>query len=140
MSSEVALEHFHDNILAPPLPSPQIDYNRLTFPSDALTIGAIRAAEPELFAQLQPTFFQSGCSNLDALLFSERELARDAFERALGRPKTYQESRRELIGMLSSIYKFYGLATGGKHTEQLVRAFEETARAQAKEHIGKGKM
>lgn len=118
----------------------QIDYGKLSFPSDALTIGMIRKAVPELFAQDDPEFFQDGFASVEVsgMLHSERILAHRAFASAAGRPDPYPDEagRQEMIKMLAESYKLFGLASGRQHTEQLVRAVEADATVLAKKITG----
>jgi hypothetical protein len=118
----------------------QLDLGKISFPSDALTIGMIRKALPDLFLQDDPDFFKDefGSVEVSGILRSERILAQRAFASALGRPDPYLEepSRQEMIESLAESYKLFGLASGQQHTNQLVRAFENEAVDLAKKNTG----
>jgi hypothetical protein len=63
-----------------------------------------------------------------------------AFQTTLGNPDPYPKSpRAELLDSLSADYEFYGLATGRKQTEEIVRDLEAAAKAQAEAYLGKGR-
>jgi hypothetical protein len=116
---------------------PDIDYTRLSFPSDRLTVGAARAAFPHRFRTDRANF-----TDVESLMAAERWLARRAFDLALGRPDPLRDDpvrgdRQELIGALADSYKRFGLSPGLKHTRELVKAFEAAAAGQAKEHLGR---
>src|ERR1700722_16050653 len=121
-----------------------IDHARLAYPSDGLTLGTIRKTLPGLFAQDDPSFFEDVIctAHVSAMLHVERQLAHKAFAAALKRPDPYpsaEDSRRELIRLLSWDYKRFGLSPGRQHTMQLVRGFEAAAAAQAQEPLGTGR-
>ena len=127
--------------MSSPDPSPvALDYSSITFPSDRITLADLRRAHPERFdAEGGVGFHQTDGDAtfvLNTLLYTERLLARAAFEKALGRPG---DAVREIGGVerddcvegLSEDYAFYGVASGPRLTEQLVRDIEAQAAAQA---------
>src|SRR5947209_4593333 len=130
---------------------PAIDFTRLSFPSDDLSIKHLRAVEAKSpahingFAQEDPAFFEREGSIADvaSILLLERALAHKAFAAALGRPDPHADdeefTRSEVIRMLGDCYKDYGLSSGSKHTQEMIRNIEAQAVAQAKEHLGKGR-
>ena len=67
------------------------------------------------------------------MLSLEHDLATAAFDAVLGR-RTVDitvEDRR----MLGKVYIRYGLASGPHHAKQLIRAFQQAAADQAREHL-----
>ncbi|WP_149109712.1 hypothetical protein [Limnoglobus roseus] len=116
-----------------------MDYASIRFPSDRIDVAALRRAHPDRFdaeggrrfadAGSDPTFF------LDTIVYLERLLARSAFDHAAGRSANRQKgagmSRSECLKDLTEFYQAYGVATGAKHTAQLVRGFEDQAAHQA---------
>ena len=62
-------------------PLPQIDYTRIRFPSDSVTIGRLRAVAPFRLDVDEPQFIDEV-----GMLTVERSLARQAFDAVLGRP------------------------------------------------------
>jgi hypothetical protein len=115
---------------------PQIDYTRIHFPSDSVTIGKLRAVLPFRLDVDEPRLI-----DVVGMLTVERWLARQAFDATLGReiPHANDSSRgrNELVGDLVADYKTYGVARGPKTALQLIKAFEAEAVAQAREHLGK---
>jgi hypothetical protein len=68
-----------------------------------------------------------------AMRLKETSLASKAFCAATGNPDPFPHSSREaLIEALCIDYQFFGLASGKKHTEQLVKSFETRAIKQSK--------
>jgi hypothetical protein len=117
-------------------PRPQIDYTRLHFPSDSVTIGKLRAVNPLRLDVDEPRF-----TDEVGMLTVERSLARQAFDAALGRPIPDENDslrgRNELVGDLAIDYKTYGVARGPKTALQRIQALEAEATAQAREHLGR---
>jgi hypothetical protein len=119
-------------------PLPQIDYTRVHFPSDSVTIGKLRAVNPLRLDVDEPRLI-----DVVGMLTVERSLARQAFDATLSRvipdENDYLSGRNALVGDLASNYKTYGLARGPKTAMQLIKAFEAEAAAQACEHLGKNR-
>ncbi|MGH9616408.1 MAG: hypothetical protein ACRD28_06660 [Acidobacteriaceae bacterium] len=116
-------------------PSPRIDYTRIHFPSDSVTIGTLRAVSPFRLDVDEPRFIDEV-----GMLTVERLLARRAFDAALGRPVTDKDdvpSRKGWIDDLADDYKRYGVARGPKTALRLIEAFEAEAASQAREHLGR---
>src|SRR5271170_7986050 len=92
--------------------TPEIDFSRVKFPTDALTIGYLRERFPHSFKGLEPDCFREGQEDLAALILAERTLAQWSFDKALGRQTVsddewdYQEEGLEIT------YPEVGLATG----------------------------
>jgi hypothetical protein len=120
--------------------APELDYTRLSFPTDALTLKAIRAVLPELFAQETPAFLDGSDITVAGLLSVERALAHKAFAVTLGLddPNPH-ENRNDLIEMMAEEYQRFGLASGLVHTQQLARDIEKQAIDQAKTLLGQGR-
>lgn len=120
---------------------PEIDLKPFSFPSDRLTVKALRAVEPGLFASASPADLHESFSHSDcaAMLFWERVAARQAYQAALGQPLVDAEPREELVEMLNDHYREYGLSSGPHQTEQLIRRVELQASNQARKHLGKGR-
>ena|SRR5579883_1144506 len=118
---------------------PEIDFKTLSFPSDRLTIKALRLAEPQLFATDNPVDLDKTFAHSDfsSMLSWERVVARQAYKAALGQPDPDAEERGELVDMLTEHYRDYGLSSGPHQTEQLVREIEAQASGQAGRHGGK---
>jgi len=120
----------------PPLdqtkPKPHLDLLKIDFPTDQLTIKAIRQGFPQID---QDKVYDFEDIELPGLLSLERDLAIAAFDAVLGR-RTVAMSGEEKE-MLAEVYVRYGLASGPHHAEQLIRAFEEAAAEQARQHVPK---
>jgi hypothetical protein len=124
-------------------PPPRIEFSWIDYPSDKLTIQAIRTRDPEGWQQELPTFLSAKVwidrDSLGSLLWLERALAHKAFNNRLGLPDPHPDpdwDRSELIRMLADDYQRYHMTTGIKHTEELVRGIENQAVAQAEKHLG----
>ena len=98
-------------------PEPHIDLLKIAFPTDNLTIKAIRQQFPEIDGD---RLYDFDDIELPGMLSLERDLATAAFDAVLGR-RTVDitvEDRR----MLGKVYVRYGLASGPHHAKQLIRA------------------
>lgn len=110
-----------------------LDFSGFTFPSDGLTIGALREKHRELFDKgfsmeedAQPRFFFDPTFSGEIvanILFCERLVATCAYAEARGMrwPDCEIEGIR---GFLLTHYPRYGLASGPQHAEQLIRDIE----------------
>ncbi len=120
--------------------APHIDFSRLVYPTDRLTIGQLRVVEPDLFARDDVLEFEKTWNDAEPMagLLLEREIAHKAFAAALGLPEPHdRESRDELVEMLGGFYGRFGLSSGPKHTAELVRSIESQAVDQAKQFLGR---
>jgi hypothetical protein len=130
-------------------PAPQIDYSRLSFPSDALTVGQLRKSWPKPFntfghgVRMEEAFHDGVSTHLYSLVSAERELAKLVFDVALGRyddekpdVQTAEDTRWSISECLISDYTRYGLAHGRHHAEQQIRDLEAAAEAQVRAHLG----
>jgi hypothetical protein len=116
--------------------APRLRLALLQFPTDALTIGDLRRAQPKLFSEegLFRDFDIGPIYSLDAITFmrSERILAQKAFAVAAGLPDPWpKEDRGVEIEDLNRYYVQMGLSHGLRETGQMVRAFEKAAAQQA---------
>jgi hypothetical protein len=141
---------------------PEIDFSRISFPSDRLTIKAVRDwvgqkygakrfdkalidradhAESDEYKNL----FTARSGVID-LMAGERELARNAFVAALDGYKPRRIGRQDIDkagdrrgtrDVLHIDYQRFGLSSGPKQTALLIREIESQAVAQAEEHLGR---
>ena len=123
----------------------KLDLTSVRFPSDSLSIKAIRDVHPELFdkgfgkgEQSQPKFFLlSGWGGhsedmLGGMLYCERLIAVCAFAKARGlhAPQfNVDDFKDELI----ELYTKYGLASGRHHAGELIRNIEQQGAQLGKE-------
>jgi hypothetical protein len=117
-----------------------IDLTTVDFPSDLLTIKALRGLFPDKLNLYPSEFYDFDEIELPAMLEFERSLASRAFNAILGKsPQGSLESgeAEEDREMLAAIYTRYGMASGPHHAEQLIRAFEQSAAEQARRHAPK---
>lgn len=136
---------------APSPEPPKIDLSRIDFPSDRITIKAVRATRPGSGFDAKVAEYPEGKDAFDELvacLSTERELASKAFDAALRgvdpkrigtRDHKSAWDRQEIISALDSEYRAYGLSSGRQQSIQLIRQIEAQAVAQAKEHLGRGR-
>ncbi|MDE2508636.1 MAG: hypothetical protein KGM43_15605 [Planctomycetota bacterium] len=128
---------------------PSIDFTRIEFPSDKITVKMIRQAWPDTVdVEREQSWSRAPHRryvrhSLDAVLGEgvidpERMLAERAFKVALGQPVKDDlfQSRDELIDSLGSAYLDFGLARGEHEVAALVRRFEAQAEAQARQRSG----
>jgi hypothetical protein len=136
---------------APSAETPKIDLSRIDFPSDRITVKALRAARPGSGFDDKVAVYPEGKNAFDefvACLSTERELAGKAFDAALqghdlkrigkGDHKPAWD-RQEIVSALDSEYRAYGLSSGRQQSIQLIRQIEAQAVAQAEEHLGRGR-
>lgn len=120
--------------------SPKIDFTKIDFPSDGLTIKVLRHIHrDQIDAEQLPTFFtdreraDSAEDLLTNLLYCERALAEAAFDRHLGKPPADPLGVEGFAEELERLYVRYGIASGHHHAEQLIRNFESQAVVLARE-------
>lgn len=127
--------------------SPEIDVTKIDFPSDELTIKAIRQRWPKSIDKREDNPYVDGIPRLLAqptgeelfsMLKMERDLATATFNMELGREPpdlSYADfSIKSLAEDLSKLYIEFGLASGQHHADQLIRSIESQAVAQARQH------
>lgn len=126
---------------------PVIDFRRIAFPSDGLTVGVLRRLFPKQFdTEPNPSFFSSspfrsahGLEHVDdavgGMLYVERKMALSAFSLAIGDSHPERslapEVRDDYASELVQFYVRYGIAPGKAAAEQLIRTIESQAAAQA---------
>jgi hypothetical protein len=114
----------------------------LEFPSDRLTIGALRGLFPDLFDQPSIDPAMSECPFLEdnhgrgfgmrdrlySLLDTERQVALNALVAAEGQTREdwFQTPEEERL-TLAQLYQEYGIAAGSEHARQLIRDLEQAA-------------
>ncbi len=116
----------------------ELDLGGIQYPSDALSIGALRRKHPALFdkgfAEPQPLFFMepqdAGHAGdvLGGMLYCERLVALFAYAEAIGTESASElhpgfDFKDELI----ELYTRHGIATGRHHAAQLIRGIEQQA-------------
>jgi hypothetical protein len=123
--------------------SPEIDLTKIEFPSDVMTIKAIRRLWPvavdtgekvDLFSR--PVGGRAG-EMLSNMLTMERDLAKATFGLEFGREPniTYADDDVKLLAEdLSKLYTRYGIADGPNSAKELIRNIESQAVAQARQH------
>jgi hypothetical protein len=131
---------------------PQIDFTRIEFPTDKLTIKDLRKTDPEAFdvepakkpgrpdhLWPRPLHRMSLDTLLAATLDSERILAEMAFKTALGQPVkiTGMGDREVIFENLGSDYVSLGVAGGEHEAHEMLRGIEAQAVAQARQHGGR---
>jgi hypothetical protein len=117
---------------------PQFDHLAVEFPTDRITFGQMRRAEPQDFG---PQHFDKlkGCDTF-ATHSWELMAARKAFAAAAGLPDPHPGvDRGQIISTLNDAYKEYGLSTGLEMTRQLVRDLESAVANQGRAMGGKGR-
>jgi hypothetical protein len=131
---------------------PAIDFRRIAFPSDGLTVGVLRRLFPKQFDSEPDTSFFSGSPFRSAhglehaedavggMLYMERQLALSAFSLTVGDPHPKRslapEDRDDYAAELGQLYVRYGIAPGNAAAQQLIRSIESQAIAQAAGHGG----
>lgn len=127
----------------PPLP----DFTRISFPTDRLTIAAIRKRYPKSVdlphtREPLPRNFIGRSSlevELGSLLDNERLIAAFRYKQVLGLPTTREEdycASSEAKTLLAEEYVALGLAPGKQVARQLLRTIETQAAEQARQLLG----
>jgi hypothetical protein len=134
---------------------PAIDFARLSFPTDELTIRMLRERHPHVFDS-EPTgrfagnprrnsgYYERG--SIDGLIGStinfERMLAEMAYRAELGLPKMEGlpvADRSSLIDSLTNSYVFLGVTSGKHEARAMLKDIETQARKQGREHGGRSR-
>lgn len=111
---------------------PRLDPSCMAFPSDSITLGAMRKNEAELFTRKGLRSGSHALAQPLALYSIELRLAERSFVRTLGcRSRLTTEDTRRDIGVVNDAYKRFGLSSGLNETKELVRAIELEAAQQA---------
>jgi hypothetical protein len=123
--------------------SPEIDFTKIDFPSDGLTIKTLRRlspdhfdSEPEACAKLLHNRAGNPMGDVLTLLDAERMVAQGAFFKTVGVQcsRDYLEDVRGCAQDVAKLYVHFGIAKGQHHAEQLIRDIESQA---VKQTIGK---
>lgn len=129
----------------------ELDYSKIAFPSDKITIGQLRKMHPQdfdaewwsctgVFGDLAPTPTGQSQTSIDMndILYGERAVAERGWVKASGIPyeKGWLDEVNGGAKPLPRLYIKYGLASGPKHAEQLIRNIESQAAALAKQLPG----
>lgn len=124
--------------------SPKVDFTKMEFPSDGMTIKAIRRLWPEAVdtGDAVDLFSRPVGGRAGELLFSmltmERGLAEATFGLEFGREPDIDYADHDvqvLAEDLSELYIRFGIADGPQTAKELIRSIESQATAQAREHI-----
>jgi hypothetical protein len=126
----------------PSPPPPQINLDILDYPSDGLTVKQLRTLFPEQFREDGPSNFfsrenRSNSGLIEYIVVFERDLAKHAFDRVLGRSSEWMAPARprDLRGHLADLYARFQIAQGPQEARQLIRDLEKAAAEQARQHI-----
>lgn len=112
-----------------------LDWNKLEFPSDRLTVGAIRRLHPGVFTRRPDHGISEPLILLLAfdILSNEMDLAALAFAKATGSaPPDLLVTRQEIIQVLLADYETVGLGEGAASRQALIQKIESDAAAQAR--------
>lgn len=127
---------------------PDIDVTKIDFPSDGLTIKAIRHRWPLSIDTREDDPYSLGIPKpfgpptgelIHNMLVMERDFAKATFGLEFGRSPQIIYADNDLKTLTDDLGKAYiefGLASGPHHAEQLVRSIESQAIAQARQHTG----
>ncbi|MCA9281077.1 MAG: hypothetical protein H6812_10655 [Phycisphaeraceae bacterium] len=118
--------------------TPHFDPTGIPFPSDAITLGQMRAREPDNFRP--GNLDRIDAKGIDAIATHrwELRLAEKAFAEVLSLPNPLPyDDRRNIVEMLNRAYKLFGVSSGIQQTWQLVRSFEGAAAEQARQISGR---
>ena len=135
-------------------PAHTVDFRRIEFPSDALTIRRIREMEPQVDKEGDFDFTNrhNDHENQDSrqvasvkyVLVWEREVASLAYDLTIGSGPTLDSwkkngvSPKEIDDALAVAYLRYGLADTTTAAKKLISSVRQQAEAQAFEALGKG--
>lgn len=117
-----------------PARTPRLDPATMTFPTDRITLGAMRCNEPGLLDSRSTRPGHLAANEAFAAHALELLLAERAFAAARGGPEPDAGfTRTEIIALLDGTYQKFGLSHGFHATSQLVRDLEASAAAQAEQ-------
>jgi len=112
--------------------SSTLDVTKMSFPTDALTVGQLRRRQPNLFVTEGRA--KAHLSDLEVIptLAIEMSLAEKTFCRAMSQPDPCPgDTRAMLVQMLNEDYCRLEISSGLHQTRQLARAIESAAVKQA---------
>ena len=133
-------------------PVAKLDFKKIEFPSDKITINDLRRVYPlgfdewvadRTFGSVDEEINGSPRLSLDGaigdLMDYEREFAEQAFLQALGVPVRpgREYSHQNVVDTFRSQYIELGLASGDHQVSELVRGVERQAVAQANQYLGR---
>ena len=133
-------------------PVPKIDFKKIEFPTDKITVKGLRQVYPLGFDEwiedrtlgsVDEARDGSPRLSLDAaigdLMDYEREFAEQAFLQALGVPVRpgREYSHQNVVDTFGKQYIELGLASGDHQVSELVRNVERQAVAQANHYLGR---
>lgn len=117
-----------------------IDFRSIRFPSDTLTLGALRTLDPELFdigGRIEEDRYDRVVTMMEnklvSLMCCEREVAHSAYAKAAGLP-VLDEFGADYAPDLEKHFIEFGLASGPHHARQLIRDIESQAAALGAKH------
>ena len=131
---------------------PKINFSKLDFPTDKLTIRDLRGKIPYSFDVDPPENFARHLRRdghydrmdldnaIGNLIDCERLLAELAFRSELGLPeldKSKFSTRAELFDVMPGDYVDLGVAQGDHEAKLLLKSIESQAKEQAREHSGR---
>lgn len=115
-----------------------LDLSKINYPSDLLTIKAVRSIGSDIFATDSPLEIERnfGLSDLASLLHWERALATLSYnsQQSITPTNEHGHSLSELRSMLAEQYAVHGICSGQNHANELVKSIESQARSQASNH------
>lgn len=122
----------------PSLPdTPVFDPSSIDFPTDRITIGQMRKAEPNGWRDAGGKRAGAEGLNIYAL---ELRVAEDFFATALGLPSPESSlslsDDESLVECFNDAYVKYGISSGMEKTKQILRDFEAAVKKQAEQHLG----
>lgn len=114
----------------------RLDFSKIAFPTDSVSIGRIRRIEPDV---VDEDDVRVEDSTLRAAISHEVAVAVEAFRTAQGHSPTTDglEQRGHNLEVLNEVYVLYGLSAGMHQTDQLLREIESQAAAQARSRGGR---
>lgn len=112
--------------------SDRFDPSSIEYPSDAVSLGAMRKLEPQLFQNQELDELDATGIGIVAAHRFELRLAEKAFASAMSTPDPDPSlSRKDIAETLDEEYRRYGLSSGPHQTELLMKEIENAARQQA---------
>jgi hypothetical protein len=127
--------------------SPEVDVTKIDFPSDGLTIKAIRRRWPESVDARRDDPYRHGIPMpfaspvgelLHNMLVMERDLAKTTFGLEFGMEPEIDyagDDIKLLSDDLSKLYVEIGIATGQHHADQIIRSIQSQVVAQARQYL-----
>ena len=112
---------------------------KLSFPSDAITLGQMRMASSHVFGALTCRTNDIGSIDALALHMFEMRFAESAYARATGLPDPFEGLSDEERHMVERGYVQYGLCSGRHQAKELLKGLEVAAAAMGVDRGGKGR-